>query len=87
MAKLLEDIWNNYQLEKKPQIDNEEKEIINRLVQNERKFTELLNREQTIAYENFDACINELHTLIEKDAFIKGVRFATKFLIESIYEI
>ena len=33
----------------------------------------------------YDNCLNEISDICERKAFIKGIRFATQYLIEAIY--
>ncbi len=86
MAKTLDALWYNYQIEKTVQADKEQKDLIHRLALIEKKLASLFNNEQAETFEEFDICINELHGLTEKDAFVKGIRFATQYLIEALCE-
>ena len=57
--------------------------ILATLAEKESALRSILTTEQKEQYENCEKHLLELYSLSEKDAFIKGVCFATKFLTEA----
>lgn len=84
MRQTLEDLWHSYLMEKNEQ-SKEEREAISKLVEHEGKLRATLNAEQLEMLETDDFCFSEIAYISERDAFIKGVRFATRYLIEALY--
>ncbi len=84
MKKVLEQLWYEYQTEEGIEQSEEEKELIHRLVQKSDVLRAGLSEKQKYDLEQRDECQNELCSLCAKEAFIKGVRFATGYLLEAI---
>lgn len=84
MKKILEDLWYSYLMENSIERNTEKKKILNILTANEEKLHEKLNKEQKEALENYENSLYEINSISEKEAFIKGIRFATMFLIEAL---
>lgn len=63
----------------------EEKKITDMLVACEEKLHERLTEEQVEELEKYKDCLDEMGNIAERNAFVKGVRFAAVFLIEALY--
>ena len=80
--KTLEDLWESYQRDIRVERCGEEKRIGNELVRSEEELLQLLGHEGKLIYDKFDNALGELHGIEELNAFIRGLRFATRYLIE-----
>ena len=85
MENLLEDLWYSYEIGRNTSISDEEKTILNKLVENQDKLCGGLSDELIAVFEEFENCERGLACVAEKQAFIKGVRFASKFWLEALY--
>lgn len=63
---------------------SEMKEIEIQLKQCKKSLSEGLTEEKSKILEKYDTCLMEMLCSSEEEAFIKGVRFATKFFVEAI---
>ena len=86
MRQNLEDLWYSYVVENGMVRTEQERAIIKNLYEKDEQFRALLNQEQLVSFEEYDKAFNSTYSILEKDAFVKGVRFATRFLIEALYE-
>ena len=84
MEKILEKLWREYQMESNMIQSEEEKELIHHLVASSDILRANLSVEQLCALEKRDEYQNELCFLCAKEAFVKGVRFATVYLLEAL---
>lgn len=83
MKKLLEDLWYSY-IQEEDEADSEEaRAVLKAPVETEEKLNSELNENQRETLENFSRLYSELYCIYEREAFVKGVKFATKYLIES----
>ena len=84
MNRILEELWYTYQIgilaEQKP----EEREALDDFVLLQEKLRESLTEEQKAIYDNYEICAIKSNCISEKEAFIKGVRFATQYLFETL---
>ncbi len=85
MKKIIEDLWYSYITNCLAEQTVEEKKILSKLVKYESNLHSKLSEEQKNALKNYENCLDELNDISTKDAFIKGIRFATIFLIEALY--
>lgn len=85
MKKILGDIWYSYQMEKHVERTEEENKILDVLLTNEKRLRKDLNEQQKAALKAYESSMDDLYCIYETKAFIKGVRFATQYLIEAIY--
>ena len=83
-ARTLEDLWEQYQLENRPEPPDEKMKILNDLITHEEKLRAVLNAEQAEVLQKYDDCLSDLSAYFQKKAFIKGIRFATGYLIEAL---
>ncbi|MBO5356084.1 MAG: hypothetical protein J6B09_08465 [Clostridia bacterium] len=85
MKKILEDLWKSYQMENLLKNSTEGQEILQKLIMNEEILNEHLTDKQKEFFKAYDNCLSEISDICERMAFIKGIRFATQYLIEAIY--
>lgn len=86
MKKELEQLWYSYIVETGTVRTEQERVIIRNLSEKDEQLRSKLNQEQIKFLEEYDKAFAETYNLLEKDAFIKGIKFATRFLFESLCE-
>lgn len=84
MKKTLEDLWYSYLMDQSWEKCNEKKAILSALAEKEEALRSVLTAEQKNQYEDCEKLLLELYSLSERDAFVKGACFATKFLLEAL---
>lgn len=84
MRKELEDLWYNYLIEVMVERTDKEKEIIKNLTESDNCLRDKLNDEQKALLQNYDNAFMQVSRISEKNAFVKGVQFATRFLVEAL---
>lgn len=84
MRKELEKLWMNYIIEVPMQRNEEEKRYINEVSNISTLLRSKLNDEQKELLEKYDNAVCETSRMSEKYAFIKGVRFATRIILEAM---
>lgn len=84
MKKTLEDLWYSYLMDQSWEKCNEKKAILSALAEKEDALRSVLTAEQKNQYEDCEKLLLELYSLSERDAFVKGACFATKFLLEAL---
>ena len=81
MKHILEDLWYSYELSN-PKIPTKElEEVLEKAYQSEERLRENLNEKENELFLKYEAYMSEISSISEKDAFIRGVRFATKYLL------
>ena len=85
MKKTLENLWYMYQMENRVPYDAQEEQVIDQLVAAEKMLHEQLSEVQKAALKKYEDLLDEIGGICEKRAFIKGIRFATKFMLEILY--
>ena len=85
MKRMLEDLWYSYQMENAVKASKPEKEMAKRISTAEEVLHRSLNDEQKAALKAYEACLDEISGVCEKNAFVKGIRFAVGFLLEALY--
>ncbi len=86
MKKLLEELWYCEFGEKFKEINGEQKELLELIIQNKKKLNETLDEKEKDTLEKLEDSIHELNDLYQKEAFFKGVRLATSFICEALYD-
>ncbi len=86
MKKELEKLWYSYAIEDVSERNDKEVEIIKNWSAKETEFRAKLNDEQKSLLEDYDAAVCKMSSVSEKNAFIKGVKFTTRFFIEALCE-
>ena len=84
MKKELEQLWYSYIAETGTVRTESDRAIIRNLSVKDEQLRSKLNQEQTNPLEEYDKAFTATYNLLEKDAFIKGIKFATRFLFESL---
>lgn len=84
MRKDLEDLWFNYLIELPIVRSEKEKTTIKEWSQKEKYFRSKLNKEQIEILDEYDDALSAVSRISEKNAFIKGVMFATRFIFEAL---
>ncbi len=86
MRKDLEDLWNYYLIEVPIKNTKKEDILVKNYAKSEDKFRSKLSDEQIVFLEEYDDAVSELNRISERHAFIKGVMFATRFIIQAFYD-
>jgi hypothetical protein len=81
MKHILEDLWYSYELDNPMMPTKELEEVLEKAYQSEERLRENLNEKENELFLKYEACMSEISSISEKDAFIRGVRFATKYLL------
>lgn len=84
MKRTLEAVWEWYLAEHAEERSEEAKALQRAMIEEADALHELLNDEQTDALQKYEDRMNELASLLESEAFIKGVRFATTYMLEAM---
>lgn len=84
MKKELENLWYNHMIEEIAERTDKEKEIIKNLTESDNQLRDKLNEEQKALLQDYDDAFLQVSRISEKNAFVKGVQFATRFLIEAL---
>ena len=85
MKRVIEDLWYSYITNCLTEQTKEEKKILRTLIEYENDLHSKLNDEQKNSLKNYEDYLDKLSDISSRDAFIKGIRFATIFLIEALY--
>ena len=84
MNQILENLWNDYLMEKCAVIDTEEERELNKTAAElHEKTSALLNEEQNAALELYIDALLDSESLFVKRAFFKGCEFAVSFILEA----
>lgn len=84
MEKELEQLWYSYIAETGTVRTESDRAIIRNLSVKDEQLRSKLNQEQIKLLEEYDKAFTSTYNLLEKDAFIKGIKFATRLLFESL---
>ena len=84
MKNLLEELWYSYDMTDTNENEEQRSELLNLIVLNEDRLKETLNEKETETLKNLEDCIDELNHIAQKQAFMKGVRFAVSFMCEAL---
>ena len=84
MKKILENLWNEYLLDKCAIIDTyEEKSLTKKAAELHQKANSLLDKEQKDAVDKYIDELCNIEALFAKKAFLKGCEFAVSFIFEA----
>lgn len=86
MKKILENLWYDYMIEQAVERNAQEKDIIKELTRCDNQFRSKLSEELKVELEEYDRVVCAMGRVSEKNAFIKGVIFATRFIFEALCE-
>ena len=84
MKQTLEDLWFSYLIDAPVRRDGERKKILEEADRLEDKLRAQLSERQLGALNDYEDSMGEICSMDEKEAFVKGVRFAVRFLIEAL---
>ncbi len=86
MKKELEKLWYSYLNETIVERNDKEKEAVNNLTAKDNFLREMLDNEQISALEEYDNAMLKVCNISEKNSFIVGFKFATRIILEALYE-
>lgn len=86
MKSEIENLWYSYLQETTTIRTNEEKILIEKFLSIEKDFISTLNSEQKIKFNVYEDNLSKINNISEKNAFVKGVVFATRFLAATLYD-
>ena len=86
MQKELEKLWRSYLIETIVERNDKEKEVIKNLTEKDNHLREMLNEEQISALSEYDDALLKVSSISEKNSFVIGFKFATRILLEALYE-
>ena len=81
--KILSELWNNIDM-LEVSASPEEKEIIGYLQTHENALINALDDRQTDLFKRYESSLSELNYVSRREAFIKGIKFATAYLLEAM---
>lgn len=84
MTTLLEKLWDSYQREKPVEQLEERQRLFKKLISTEGEIKENFTEKQIEILRQFRDCREGLARIDEYEAFAKGVRFATQYLLEAM---
>lgn len=87
MDKTLETLWSAYETGFPSKQSDREKELLHTLVISQERLHVELNEEQRRTLETLEECLAELRCITDRESFIRGIRFATGYLVEAMYNI
>ena len=64
-----------------------EREVIGDVETHENALIKSLDDKQKVLFDRYDASMSELNYIYRQDAFIKGVKFATAYLLEATNDL
>lgn len=85
MQKDLEVLWFDYLIEFPIARSKKEKTTIDKWSKKEKYFRSKLNEEQIIILDEYDDAVSAVSRISEKNAFLKGFMFATRFIFQALY--
>lgn len=83
-GKILEYLWYEHESLRMTEWSREANKILDELEACEDKLFPDLTPEQQEALNTYKVDVNDLRILYEKEAFMKGVQFATAYMIEAL---
>ena len=83
--KTIDELWygNISPFEQCTRGDKRLKELLSLMVRNREELGETLTEKQKEVLEKFEDCINEMHSITERDAFAYGFRLGVRLMAES----
>ena len=83
MQRTLEKLWYHYLEDDDPSQSLDEKIALNMIAETDKELRKGLNEEQIKLLDEYVELWGDMCNLHRKESFIKGVRFATKYLLEA----
>ncbi len=84
MQNLLFDLWDGYFFELPAESSTEQRLILDKVVECEKLLNEKLSDELKKSFHQFDDGISRVTAIVERDAFVKGVRVGVRFIMEAL---
>ena len=84
MKNVLDDLWEYYQSTDIFEHNEERKKYLEKMASADEKLRALLNKEETELFESFEENLYNVNYITQKEYFIKGVRFATRYMVQFI---
>ena len=86
MNNMLEELWygNLCPMEQSTADNKEIKSLINLMGKNRENLSSTLNNKQNEILEKYDACINELHSISEREIFSHGFILGGRLMLETL---
>ena len=86
MRTLLEELWygNVYPQEQSTKNNREVKELISLMGKNREELSATFTAEQNVTLEKYDDCVNEMYSIIEREAFTYGFRLGGRLMLEML---
>ena len=86
MRTLLEELWygNIYPQEQSTKNNREVKELISLMGKNREELSATFTNEQKVTLEKYDDCVNEMYSIIEREAFTYGFRLGGRLMLEML---
>ena len=79
--ELLHSIWDHVN-EEKIYASQEERKATDKLIKKESDLMQLLNEDQIKAFQDYQDACNELALISQREDFINGLKFGTKYIID-----
>ena len=84
MKTLLEDLWDNYQVEKSETLQGDRKNLHHEVSEKTNVFHDTLNDKQLKLFEELNEAVNQYQQLSDKECFFDGVHFGITLIIEAL---
>ena len=86
--KILDELWygNISPFEQCTRGDKELKELMKLVVRNREELDGTLTEKQKETLEKFEECMNEMHSITERDAFSYGFRLGVQLMAEAFLQ-
>ena len=84
MRQDLDDLWNYYLVDVPIKDTKKEKLIKENFLNIEKGFHSKLTQEQLEFLEEYDDAVSSIGRISERQAFVKGVMFATRFIFQAL---
>lgn len=85
MNPILEELWYSYIMENSIEENAQSKKLLRTLVEKQDYLKDNLDPEVFKICEECHSIIFEMGGISEKEAFVKGVQFATGYLVEALH--
>ncbi len=79
-----EQLWDYYQTICTQERNEEKKELLDELLENEDALLETFTEEQTALFFRYNDSVGEYHSMNEQEAFINGVRLTSAFFVDIV---
>ena len=85
LMKAIDELWygNISPFEQCTRGDKRLKELLKLVARNRKELGELLTDKQKETLEKFEECMNEMHSITERDAFSYGFRLGVQLMAEA----